>query len=1128
MCPSGWRVHRLGMLARIRCLHPPRLAAAVLVLGLLAAAISVDVLAASVAVAVLLGTALLLRRRDRAGERRAVLLVGGGLTASALVVALSLPAYRSPAPAILVADTAGGAPSLAAPQTPPTAPAPARRRAPSRVRAHPRPRATPSDPARRRGASPTVLLPPPRPPSPREVMGFAAIDEEDTASGVDQDVSALSSVAATGFQLTARGALSMTPSLDATVRAHLQHAAALAVLQNYDAALNGGDFNGDRALMAIRPGPARQLLLRQLRDAVTQGGWDGVVLDLEMLPPAARALYPGFVVDVKAAIGGRRTVVAVPAAPDRADPDMAGFDLAELGRAADQVVWMAYDQHDDRSGPGPIASRTWVDSTLDVATAAIPPGKLLLGVAGYGYVWPRTDGSTSGRADELTVPAARALAGQAGASLAWDPEAGEWHGLTADGRELWFDDATTGIERATTAAQRGLAGIALWRLGSEDHELLSRLPFPPVKGDEPTPERTVDHVEATGLVALTFDDGPDPTWTPQVLEVLARESVPATFFLVGKQVEAHPRLAQREIAAGHVVGSHTFSHPSLGSVPGWEQQLQVRGGAWMVEGVTGRRPLLFRSPYGDGDAPPDGTRHGSDQMAAGLGLQPEGWTGDPRDWARPGVDAIVDAAVSGAGRRTVLLLHDGGGNRSETVAALPRIIQELKARGYAFTTVDRLDGGAGTPYLRRSGLLSKTRGLALVGAVRVWLAIRRLVVWLLVATSVLALVRLAACLPLALLHRRRQRQRPAGGDDALPSTTIVVPAFDEAAVIGSTLRALARLDPAPLEVIVVDDGSRDATAEVVERHVDLVPGLRLLRQANAGKAAALDRGLGEARGEILVVIDADTVVEPGFLGAILPHFQDPAVGAVAGNVKVGNRRSLFSALQALEYVVSINLDKRAQAALGLVGIVPGAAGAFRSSAIRDIGGYPGDTLVEDADLTVALLRAGWRIDFEPRAVTWTEAPERLKEVLKQRRRWAFGTVQVAHKHSPALLDEHAGRVGLLLLPWQLVTQVVLPLFGPLADVFLVYLVVVHDHAEARAILALAVAADLVLSVVACLIDGERLRLVLLAPLMRLLWRPLQLLVLLRASRTWAIGGGERWAKLRRLGHVQLRSGPETS
>jgi hypothetical protein len=272
---------------------------------------------------------------------------------------------------------------------------------------------------------------------------------------------------------------------------------------------------------------------------------------------------------------------------------------------------------------------------------------------------------------------------------------------------------------------------------------------------------------------------------------------------------------------------------------------------------------------------------------------------------------------------------------------------------------------------------------------------------------------------------------------------------------------------------------------------------------------------------VAVVIDADTVVSPGLLAAFGPHFTDPRVGAVAGNVKVGNRRNLLAALQALEYVVALNLDRRAQDVARAMAVVPGAAGAFRVAAVRQVGGYRSDTVVEDADLTAALQRAGWRIPYEPAAVAWTEAPECLADVVRQRRRWSYGTVQVVAKHRGALLEPEAGNIGLVGLPWNLLSSVVLPVLGPFADLWLVYLVLTGQLGVAAGVLAVAVVADLVVSALAVAADGERWSLVALAPLLRLLWRPLQLAVVIRSLRRWAVGAEQHWDKVGRYDTVYL-------
>ncbi|HEV7536428.1 MAG TPA: glycosyltransferase, partial [Acidimicrobiia bacterium] len=357
-------------------------------------------------------------------------------------------------------------------------------------------------------------------------------------------------------------------------------------------------------------------------------------------------------------------------------------------------------------------------------------------------------------------------------------------------------------------------------------------------------------------------------------------------------------------------------------------------------------------------------------------------------------------------------------------------------------------------------------------------------------------------------------------------TTVIVPAYNEERVIAKAIAALARLDPAPFEVIVVDDGSTDRTAEVAAAagaaaFAGTGATFRVVQQENRGKAAALNHGLLLTTTEVAVVIDADTVVSPGLLAAFGPHFTDPRVGAVAGNVKVGNRRNLLAALQALEYVVALNLDRRAQDVARAMAVVPGAAGAFRVAAVRQVGGYQSDTMVEDADLTAALQRAGWRIPYEPAAVVFTEAPECLADVVRQRRRWSYGTVQVVAKHRGAMLEPAAGNIGLVGLPWNLLTSVVLPVLGPFADLWLLYLVLTGQLGVAAGVLALAVVADLVVSALAVAADGERWSLVALAPLLRLLWRPLQLAVVIRSLRRWAVGAEQHWDKVGRYDTVYL-------
>ncbi|HEV7534985.1 MAG TPA: polysaccharide deacetylase family protein, partial [Acidimicrobiia bacterium] len=555
----------------------PRLVVAGLVVGLLLAADRVDPVAAGVAVAALVATGLMLRHRSRQGERRAVLVLGSGATVAALIVALTLPVYRS-RPDPLVVNVGASA------QPPATAPAPGN-----------------AGPVAGQGSPPTTRPAagaPGSPPAARalEVLGFAASDYDDTAAGIDRDVAGLSSLAVTGATLGPHpGSVEIRPVDDGLVRAHLAGAEGLLVISNYD----GKDWNGGRVRALANDKEARRRFVSAVSSAMARSPWDGVVLDFENLDGSVRSGLPGLVGHLAEALGRRRVLVTVPAFTDPDSEEAVPFDLARLSAGGVGIVWMAYDQHDPTSEAGPVAGLPWVQQSLTTALRSVAPAQLLLGVPAYGYAWPAA--GQHGEAEDLTVPAAAALAAQPNARVAYDPVQGEWGGRLADGRTLWYDDARSMAARARVAADAGV-GVALWRIGSEAPGALDSMGITPAKHAPQLPGRPVRDVSGPGVVALTFDDGPDPTWTPRILEVLRREHVPATFFVIGQQAERYPRLLREEIEDGHVIGDHTYSHPNLAKTPDWRSRLEIDGAAWAVEGATGRRPVLFRSPYGNGDA----------------------------------------------------------------------------------------------------------------------------------------------------------------------------------------------------------------------------------------------------------------------------------------------------------------------------------------------------------------------------------------------------------------------------------------------------------------------------------------------------------------------------------------------
>ena len=269
-----------------------------------------------------------------------------------------------------------------------------------------------------------------------------------------------------------------------------------------------------------------------------------------------------------------------------------------------------------------------------------------------------------------------------------------------------------------------------------------------------------------------------------------------------------------------------------------------------------------------------------------------------------------------------------------------------------------------------------------------------------------------------------------------PKVAVLIPAYNEEKVIERTVQGALDSDYSNLRVIVIDDGSRDRTLEVVRRaflREEAAGKVIILTKPNGGKAEALNYGLdhiGDA--EIFVGIDADTIIAPDAITRMVPHFLNPKVGAIAGNAKVGNRVNLWTRWQALEYITSQNFERRALNTLGAVSVVPGAIGAWRVSAVRAAGRFHVDTVAEDADLTMALLRSGYRVEYEDQALAFTEAPTNANALMRQRFRWSFGILQSIWKHSAVFARK--GVLGFIALPNIFIFQILLPLVSPFIDI----------------------------------------------------------------------------------------------
>ncbi|MFI8536649.1 bifunctional polysaccharide deacetylase/glycosyltransferase family 2 protein [Streptomyces aquilus] len=643
-------------------------------------------------------------------------------------------------------------------------------------------------------------------------------------------------------------------------------------------------------------------------------------------------------------------------------------------------------------------------------------------------------------------------------------------------------------------------------------------------------------------IALTFDDGPNPTYTPQVLEILEKYDVPATFFVVGSMVSRYPGIVKDMVEQGNEVGIHTFTHVDLSYQSDARVNREMQQTQLALAGAAGITTTLFRAPY---SSETDAIDNYSWPVYQKLGE--DGYTSvfvdtDSDDWKKPGVAKIVRWATPSKNDGASVLFHDAGGERSQTIEALPEYIEKMKAKGYTFTTISGVlekerqpSGqravGTGVRDLqaahREATGATLYEGKALIAAVAVaeW-AVPALSVGLMVV-GVAVMGRFGMMLILARRHyRQRNKRRFSWGPTVTRPVSVIVPAYNEKECIANTLASLAR-STHPIEIIVVDDGSTDGTSEIARDAAYQLgmTNVRVVRQENAGKPAALNNGVRNASHDLVVMMDGDTVFEPDAVHQLVQPFADPEVGAVAGNAKVGNRDTVIGAWQHIEYVMGFNLDRRMYDLLRCMPTIPGAIGAFRRDAVLQVGGMSEDTLAEDTDITIAMHRAGRRVVYQEHAKAWTEAPGSLKQLWSQRYRWSYGTMQALWKHRKSLTDKGpSGRFGRVGMPLVVVFQIVTPVFAPLIDVFTAYSMIFIDFRAALLAWLAVLGVQLVCAAYAFRLDKEKYRYLLMMPLQQLAYRQMMYLVLIHSCITALTGGRLRWQKLKRTGEVGTPAG----
>ncbi|HEY9369567.1 MAG TPA: bifunctional polysaccharide deacetylase/glycosyltransferase family 2 protein [Streptomyces sp.] len=602
------------------------------------------------------------------------------------------------------------------------------------------------------------------------------------------------------------------------------------------------------------------------------------------------------------------------------------------------------------------------------------------------------------------------------------------------------------------------------------------------------PTGTHSAAPRSGAVALTYDGGPSPDWTPRLLDVLKAEGAKATFFVTGSDAAAHPELVRRIVAEGHEIGSHTYTDADLAQVSDTRAGLELSLTQNALAGTAGIGTRLLRPPHtGDVAALCDA------QWQAGRRAAESGYLLVAAD------DSVRQFSGSPeAVRQTERLLAQGGSTEYTTVG----IALGLSDTTYTVSTAAEWKGAA--------FVLAQTFSRGFADAMT----------WLMALAGLITAVRLVMLFGVARLHVRRVRARRRRGAPRLPPVTdpvsVIVPAYNEEAGIEGTIRSLLASTHEYVQIVVVDDGSSDRTFEIAESIED--PRVMVVRQPNAGKAAALNTGLAWAHFDIIVMIDGDTVFEPDAVRKLIQPLADPRVGAVSGNTKVGNRTGVLGRWQHLEYVIGFNLDRRMYDVLECMPTVPGAIGAFRREALVGVGGVSEDTLAEDTDLTMALCRAGWRVVYEESAIAWTEAPSTVKQLWKQRYRWCYGTLQAMWKHRRAVVERgQSGKLGRRGLTYLLLFQTVLPLLAPLVDVFAVYGLLFQDAGQAAGVWVGFTAVQVATAVYALRLDKERFEPLWTLPLQIFLYRQLMYLVVVQSVVTALLGSRLRWHRMQRTG-----------
>jgi cellulose synthase/poly-beta-1,6-N-acetylglucosamine synthase-like glycosyltransferase/peptidoglycan/xylan/chitin deacetylase (PgdA/CDA1 family)/spore germination protein YaaH len=894
----------------------------------------------------------------------------------------------------------------------------------------------------------------------------------------------------------------------------------------------------------------------------------GVIIDWEQVDPAYKKDITAFLDRFTDALHYDDKQLWLCVQPGQ---DLDYIDFDELSDNVDRFVAMLFDETSDIDPAGPLGSRRWFEGWLSVLMDGAETNQWIIALGSYGYDW--TGGGK--KAELISFPEAMSRASYAEvetATVAGPDYNPYFYYEDADkDHSVWFLDAVTFLNQLRRVREAKAGGFAVYRLGTEDVAIWDALSIPNdfrmdpasrsvlevLKGTDTiadigegeivsVDETTADGARALAVdqegyltakyskfpqfptlyhqgagtshqVALTFDDGPDPKWTPLILDILKAANVKAAFFLVGQNAEEYPDLVRRIVEEGHEIGNHTYYHPNLALC--WPEHVRIELNATqlLLETITGRSTTLFRPPYAADTSPSKISELTPLQLAQDLGYLVVLENIDPQDWARPGADVILQRVKQQRRDGSIILLHDAGGDREQTVEALPRILDYLKTRGDSIVSLSTLLGttrDAVMPPVQSRGLSHFVSGAGF----RIFHAAEEFLWAFMIVATALVVLRTLIVIWLAARFRRSWPR------DFAEPISVIVAAFNEEKVIAETLRSLLATDyVGEMEVIVIDDGSADLTAAEVEAVAKADSRVRLLRQPNRGKARALQRGLAAMRTGIAVFLDADTHCQRDTLRRLVEPFADEGIGGVSGHAKVGNLRTFIARCQALEYTCGFNLDRRAYTRWNCMTVVPGAISAIRKSAIDDAGGLSLETLAEDTDLTLTLHKRGQRMVYVPEAIAWTEAPETVKTLARQRFRWAYGTLQCLWKHRDMVFNWNYRALGWFSLPSVWFFQIILVAITPMVDLFLLASLPFGAWRAVLPFVIVFLSMDVLLATLACIIERESILLAWRILPMRLIYRPLLSYVIWKAILRAIKGALVGWGKLERTASVPVRA-----